>query len=755
MIQLSSVNSNPLNVTVFAGKAILKRVHIQPFIMPWMALLLVICLMLTCKASRAESAPTLEQLRQRPVPVWVFHDDNFEFYYDSFGNLKGLYPQLIDTLNRRYQLKLYLAPISGEEISAKFNNHQPGMYAGVLRTEARSRSRSHQLSARLFDNEVVVASLNAQIYEPEDLKGARVAYREHDATRPLVETHYPALPFHSIREVKNNQEAFDLLLKGDIDFYINDASEMNDLPRELALSRPFPLLKLASVYAFSPDLIALRQPVNNLISSWSNSGYLNRLIKESKRGYLSSQLKLTPTEKQWIANNTLDIWLPKQENFAPFIWRENNRYYGSAINIINDLRELTGVKINIHFIPDYLNQLRQNQWPIRLVNLNNNRSGLLDPGNITPMIRYRNVYYNQIGRRFLWEEERLRHRRVAVLRNSFSSLYLKEHFGGDVELVQRDTIDELLDTLKKQQADFILGDLSSIETSLRGDEVFRGVLKVAGITHSEFTIGSWVDPNHPLHDLLARISVISQHRAQLDPSGPVPPPAGFTKNTFKVLMLVAAVVALFACILLMMAWRQVLKNRRVHRNIVVAMEQVNRAHDDDTGNHISRVSRYCGLLAKLLGLSHKMATEIETYASLHDVGKIGVPDRILRKQGPLDEAEFEEMKQHVFKGWQILRELKLGPVAENIVHYHHEKWDGSGYPKGLSGSAIPIEARILALADVYDALRQQRVYKPGFNHEKACEIILAGAGKHFDPELVNLFRRHHHKFEAIFDANAD
>jgi HD-GYP domain-containing protein (c-di-GMP phosphodiesterase class II) len=150
-----------------------------------------------------------------------------------------------------------------------------------------------------------------------------------------------------------------------------------------------------------------------------------------------------------------------------------------------------------------------------------------------------------------------------------------------------------------------------------------------------------------------------------------------------------------------------------------------------------------------------MTREIEHFASLHDVGKIAVPERILRKQGPLTQDEFAEMKLHTVKGWRIIQGLELGAVAENIIHFHHEKWDGSGYPQGLRGEQIPLEARILALADVYDALRQKRVYKPGFTHEQACKIILEGDGRHFDPQLIALFRLHHLKFKTIFDSLAD
>ncbi len=136
-------------------------------------------------------------------------------------------------------------------------------------------------------------------------------------------------------------------------------------------------------------------------------------------------------------------------------------------------------------------------------------------------------------------------------------------------------------------------------------------------------------------------------------------------------------------------------------------------------------------------------------------GKIAVPERILRKEGPLTPDEFDEMKLHTIKGWRIIQGLSLGSVAENMIHFHHEKWDGSGYPEGLRGEQIPLEARILALADVYDALRQKRIYKPSFSHEKAVQMIEDGNGRHFDPRLVALFRQQQNVFAQIYDRLAD
>ncbi len=176
--------------------------------------------------------------------------------------------------------------------------------------------------------------------------------------------------------------------------------------------------------------------------------------------------------------------------------------------------------------------------------------------------------------------------------------------------------------------------------------------------------------------------------------------------------------------------------------------------DPETGGHIRRTQNYVRALA--LELQKKPAYEtlldnetvelIYKSAPLHDIGKVGVEDRILLKPGKLTDDEFEKMKLHTVYGKDALYEAEkeLGKnsflrFAGEIAYTHHEKWDGSGYPSGVSGNEIPVSGRLMALADVYDALVSKRVYKPAFSHEKAVSIILEGKGTHFDPEMVDSF----------------
>lgn len=165
------------------------------------------------------------------------------------------------------------------------------------------------------------------------------------------------------------------------------------------------------------------------------------------------------------------------------------------------------------------------------------------------------------------------------------------------------------------------------------------------------------------------------------------------------------------------------------------------AKDADTGRHVRRLERSATLLARAVGLSDADAAAVGTAAVLHDVGKLHIPDAILGKPGPLDAAERALMQEHTTAGERILADKPFFRLARLVARAHHENFDGSGYPDGLAGGAIPLEARIVHLADVYDALTHPRVYKPSWAIEAARREISTSAGRMFDPHIVRAFER--------------
>lgn len=163
--------------------------------------------------------------------------------------------------------------------------------------------------------------------------------------------------------------------------------------------------------------------------------------------------------------------------------------------------------------------------------------------------------------------------------------------------------------------------------------------------------------------------------------------------------------------------------------------------DNETGLHVIRMSHYSRVLALAAGFSEQAADDLLNAAPMHDVGKIGIPDAILQKNGKLDDAEWQVMRSHAQIGADIIGEHPSGllQMARSIALTHHEKWDGTGYPNGLKGEDIPLTGRIVAIADVFDALTSVRPYKAAWSVEEALELLRRESGKHFDPQLVELF----------------
>ncbi len=195
---------------------------------------------------------------------------------------------------------------------------------------------------------------------------------------------------------------------------------------------------------------------------------------------------------------------------------------------------------------------------------------------------------------------------------------------------------------------------------------------------------------------------------------------------------------------------------RLHGSVVEMMRRLSLAtelRDPETANHIDRMSRYAELLGRAMGWSADRCMDLKLASRLHDAGKISVPDRVLRKAGLFTDAEFAVMKTHAEIGYQLFEgsDAPLLEMASMVAWTHHERWDGAGYPRGISGQSIPIEGRIAAIADVFDALSSRRSYKVAYAPEQVVEIMKEQRGKHFDGDLLDVFLEN---LDAAFDIQA-
>ena len=183
------------------------------------------------------------------------------------------------------------------------------------------------------------------------------------------------------------------------------------------------------------------------------------------------------------------------------------------------------------------------------------------------------------------------------------------------------------------------------------------------------------------------------------------------------------------------------QQRQVFLRTVVTLAQTLELRDPSTSGHSQRVTEYVLLLAEEMNLPAEEYQALQLVAPLHDIGKIGVGDAILRKPESLSAGEYEEMKQHSAKGAGLLRAIPDLAGAAQVIRGHHERWDGRGYPDGLAGESIPRASRLLAVADTFDALTFNTVYRQGVSPESACEQIFAAEGTQFDPACVQAFRQ--------------
>jgi putative two-component system response regulator len=203
------------------------------------------------------------------------------------------------------------------------------------------------------------------------------------------------------------------------------------------------------------------------------------------------------------------------------------------------------------------------------------------------------------------------------------------------------------------------------------------------------------------------------------------------------------------------------ENKRLLRSVFMSLLEASKLKDNDTGKHITRVNCYSRRLAEELykrpgydRIDADFIEQIGFLASMHDVGKIGTPDDILNKEGPLSDWEWTVMQEHTKNGAFILSTYP-NPMAKEIALSHHEKWNGEGYPFQLEKDMIPLSARIVSIADVYDALRMERSYKPAFTHEVTVEKMMEGKGSQFDPALLDVFYSIADGFNQLYEQNRD
>lgn len=192
------------------------------------------------------------------------------------------------------------------------------------------------------------------------------------------------------------------------------------------------------------------------------------------------------------------------------------------------------------------------------------------------------------------------------------------------------------------------------------------------------------------------------------------------------------------------------KEFRIRVNCYKALTELAETHCMETASHLMHIARLSENLARWKGCNEDFIRDIELFSPMHDIGKVGIPESLLYLPRELTPEEFQLVKNHTLKGWNILKDKETLEMAASIALTHHEKWNGSGYPQGLQGKNIPLCGRITAICDVYDTLRSKRTYKKNWNHQESLNFLISERGRAFDPELIEILEVHHEEWASMY-----
>lgn len=588
----------------------------------------------------------------------------------------------------------------------------------------------------------VVVNKNSIISNLGNIKNLKVAYIANQHGLKEFKERYNNLNLEKM-EVKNLDEGLEKLSNGDVEaFIVQDWHNKNSGETDYKVLEN---IRYNEQIAVKKNLKALHKEIEKTISS-VNGEVFQKILSKNREEFYKYLLKDTPSyEKVKESYKTIKVKLGKDKFMLPFYYEQKNSYQGLTVNIIKELERIIGVPFIF---------VKNGEYDIDGIAIENNE-GKNRFTFTKPYYEMKLSVANRKSDGFIQNISDLDKSRILILKGDYSYIYLKNILKNS-QIVEIESYEEGLEKLLSQDGEYLVG-YFNILTGVISNNFLDDKIKVAGILNDSFGVSFGISKEQKeLSNLIENIlESFSVDKTVIDNN--------LLKNyivaqNYRLILKILIPTVVFIIILIILIIKSE-KNRKkaeeLSFSLIEALEIANQLNDEDTGAHVKRLGMYSTLLSKKANLSKGLIENIKRFSSLHDIGKVGIPSEILKKPSKLTEKEFSRVKEHVDIGYDLVKKLKLGKVAENIVRYHHEKWDGVGYPLGLKGENIPLEARIVSIVDVYDALRQKKFHRDAMSHIEALEIIRGEKGKSFDPELVEIFLKNDKEFEKIYEENKE
>ncbi|MGL5000065.1 MAG: HD domain-containing phosphohydrolase [Cetobacterium sp.] len=677
--------------------------------------------------------------KNKAFDVYIHNPDNIFFFRKQNNEIAGVYYQFFKKVEKETGLKFNFKTIDRINILNLLENGKGDILFNPSKTI--EREKNYFFLPTLMNYSVGIYTKKSNRINMKTLSNYKIGIVGNTSTQILINEYYPHL--NNLIPISNedcfgfkylDNDHFDGIIgksSNDI-FKAYDFTPLNNIPASklwMTVNRSLPLLN-SILLKFKSDF---------------NSDEIQNTLKNERpifyEALLRENVALESLKKRY---KSIKVLIPKDNVMLPLFYKSDGEYAGYIPDRLKELQFLLKVPIIYTEDPD-------DDYDIKAVHSNVFLNAKFDM--YIPYYEIEIATFSKTSENFVDSYRDTENKRVGFISPEILSKSLFKNTPKFESYKVYKTTDDGLDAILNGEINYLYGDFKITSMAI-SNRYLENNIKVSGFLSRKETIGFSIKNDPELYEIFDKFfpNTFSENNL-LQKELQIPKRLHVNYKYMLILFsfFLTIIIILFYSLKRIMLSSE--KEKRISRALVHSFEAANELNDEDTGNHILRVNLYSKFMAEKLKCSKSFIKEIGEYASLHDVGKIAISDAILKKPGKLTPEEFKEMKKHVLLGKDLVEKMQLGKIAENIALYHHEKWNGSGYYYGLQKTDIPLEARIVGLADVYDALRQKRVYKDGFSHEKALQIISEESGKHFDPDLVNIFLKFNEEFDKIFIEN--
>lgn len=677
----------------------------------------------------------LEKNKGKTFTLAIANTSNPFYYIDNFHHPKGVYIDFFHYLEKHMDIKFKYIDKPNKELTSLLNKGAIDIGLDMANTPKR---KENYYFINLF-NEYEILLITKDVINLNSLKHKKIGVICNTTENIVFKNIYPDFPF-TLVPLNSLNEGFKKLENKEIDALLGKDKYLPGKNYNIVhLDR---IDKISNQMAIKKEFRTFVSIIRKYRNLYTNDCLVTSLRKNRIEYYKNLLKNYKPLQEVQKKYKELIIEIPDENKILPFYYKKNNKFLGYIPERMEEFSQILNIPIILKKRSEILN-LNYNIKAFDSINFKNHSKYLI------PYYEADMVIVSKTNNKFIKNPKELIEKNLGIITiDDLKSRNLKYMKNSKIYF----STDEALDDLINNKVEYLVGDFKRISLAI-SNRYMGDSVKIAGFTNNQsyFSYGT----NDPLlADLIEKImpNYISENEIlsnELVTNRIIDINHKYIFTIFTISMFVL-IILLF---LLKKATKEKNRANKITKALVNSFETANQYNDEDTGMHIIRVNKYSQFIARKLKCSKKFIEEIGEYASLHDVGKIGIPDIILKKPGKLTNEEFEAMKEHTKIGFHLIKKMYIGKIAENIALYHHEKYNGKGYPFGLYGNEIPLEARIVSLADVYDALRQKRVYKKSFSHEEAMTIIINESGQSFDPKLVTIFIKYNDIFEEIFESN--